>query len=203
VGTEYTADFYGDIADGCRRSAEIIAPKILDRFDVETVIDIGCGQAWWGSQFRRNGCRVTGIDGPYVTVPEENLDSFIAHDLGQPFPEVGRFDLAVCLEVAEHLPEARANALVAELCIVAPVVLFSAAIPHQSGAGHINCQWQSWWAEKFHANRFSVDGSIRFEVWDDNRVEPWYRQNLLVCSRSGDDVGPFNVVHPVIHEWGR
>ena len=203
MDTEYTPEFYGDIADGCRRSAEVIVPIILDRFDVETALDVGCGQAWWGSQLRRNGCRVTGIDGGYVTVPDENLDSFITHDLSLPLPDVGRFDLVVCLEVAEHLAEDRADGFIAELCDAAPVVLFSAAIPHQTGSEHINCQWQSWWAEKFHENGFKADGSVRFEIWDDDRVEPWYRQNVLVCSRHGKHTGPFDVVHPVIHGWGR
>ena len=144
----------------------MVVPIILESFDVETALDVGCGQAWWGSQLRRNGCRVTGIDGGYVTFPEENLDSFVAHDLGLPFPDVGRFDLVVCLEVAEHLAESRADGFVAELCDAAPVVLFSAAIPHQSGAGHINCQWQSWWAEKFHENGYKGDGAWLAETFD-------------------------------------
>jgi hypothetical protein len=34
-------------------------------------------------------------------------------------------------------------------------------------------------------------------------VEPWYRQNLLVAYEGAENVGPLDVVHPAIHEWGR
>jgi len=36
-------------------------------------------------------------------------------------------------------------------------VLFSAAIPNQGGTGHINEQWQEYWAEKFYANGFGAE----------------------------------------------
>jgi hypothetical protein len=49
-----------------------------------------------------------------------------------------RFDLAISLEVAEHLPEGSAGALVSTLIEAAPVVVFSAAIKGQSGTNHIN-----------------------------------------------------------------
>lgn len=203
MGTEYTQQFYGDIAEGCRRSAAVVVPRVLKGYDIETVLDVGCGQGWWGAEFRRHGCRVTGLDGAYAAPPEGNLDSFVAHDLTQSFPEVGRFDLAVCLEVAEHLPGVRAASFVADLCDAAPRILFSAAIPHQTGAGHVNCQWQSWWAALFQANGYMVNGSLRFDLWDDDQIEPWYRQNLLLCSKAGENVGPYDVVHPTIHGWGR
>lgn len=198
---DYTAAFYDAIAHGARTSAAVLVPLILSRHPASTVVDIGCGQGWWGAEFERAACMVTGVDG--VHVPDRQLDTYVEHDLIDPLPDLGRFDLAVCLEVAEHLPEERAASLVAELCALAPAVVFSAATPHQPGAGHINCQWPSWWAQLFAEHGYKVDGSLRWKVWNDDLVEPWYRQNLLLASPKARRTEPLDVIHPVIHGWGR
>jgi hypothetical protein len=52
-----------------------------------------------------------------------------------------RFDLALCLEVAEHLPAAAGDSLVRRLASVGARILFSAAIPGQGGRNHVNEKW--------------------------------------------------------------
>lgn len=200
-GTDaFTATIYDTIRDGAARSAAVVAPILFDEFTPETVVDVGCGEGHWAAAFAQMGCDVTGIDGPHVS--HVLGDRFIPADLSLPLPS-GGYDLAICLEVGEHLPASRSASLVAELCRLAPVVVFSAAIPHQTGPGHINCRWPSWWAEHFAANGYRVDGSLRWSIWDDTRIEPWYRQNLLVATTGTEHVGPLDVVHPEIHGWGR
>lgn len=202
MATDYTGTFYDTIATGCRSSAATVVPMVLDRVAASTVIDVGCGQGWWASEFAARGCDVTGVDGDYVE--GRQVSTFVEHDLSLPLADLGRFDLAISLEVAEHLPARRAAGFVADLCSLADIVLFSAAIPHQTGAGHVNLRWQSWWANLFDAEGFSVTGDLRWPIWSDDTVEPWYRQNLLLASVDPlDCVGPLDVVHPVIHEWGR
>lgn len=199
--TTYDQGFYATIAAGCRSSAEIVVPLILAEVGASSVIDVGCGQGWWGAEFAAYGCEVTGVDGDYV--PDQQIPNIVAHDLGTPLPDLGSFDLAVCLEVAEHLPPERAASFVADLCRLADVVVFSAAAPHQTGAGHVNCQWPSYWAELFGRHGYQVDGSLRWSIWTDDQVEPWYRQNLLVASPDAIPSEPLDVIHPVIHRWGR
>jgi SAM-dependent methyltransferase len=199
----YDPGFYDLIRDGARRSAQVVAPVVLgamDRRRPRTVLDVGCGEGWWALAFAGLGCEVTGVDGAYVAdvgVP------FVARDLAAPF-DVGRFDLAVCLEVAEHLPESRAAGLIEDLCRAAPTILFSAAVPGQGGHGHINEQWPGYWVNLFHANEFAVSGALRWVLWGDDRIEPWYRQNLLVASTVPNLYpGLFNTptaaVHPLVH----
>jgi hypothetical protein len=81
------------------------------------------------------------------------------------------------LEVAEHLPPDRSNSFIAELTALAPVALFSAAIPQQGGTDHINERWQSYWAGLFKKRGFSPLDVIRPAVWENDAVERWYRQN--------------------------
>lgn len=199
--TVYDDEFYDTITDGSVKSAEVVVPLVMEEYGPKTVVDVGCGRGVWGREFQEHGCHVLGVDGEYVVAP---VIAFMAHDLTTPLPDdFGPFDLAVCLEVAEHLPESSADAFVAQLCNLSDTVLFSAAVPTQTGTDHVNCQYPSYWAEKFSDNGLGVVDKLRWKIWDDESVEPWYRQNIMVYQRGIEPSVPADVVHPVIHLWGR
>ncbi len=107
-------------------------------------------------------------------------EQFLPHDLTAPLELERHFDLAVCLEVAEHLPAERAETLVASLVSLAPVVLFSAAIPYQGGDDHVNEQWPEYWQQLFAKHDYLVVDCLRESLWRHKDVAPWYAQNLLV-----------------------
>lgn len=202
----YTPDFYDTIAAGCRESAAVVIPLVLKHLGLEAVsldvLDVGCGQGWWGKELQDRGATVLGLDGEYV--PDCQLDNFLAHDLTTPLPDfLPQVDLVICLEVAEHLPPDRAESFVADLLRLGRNVVFSAAIPHQTGAGHINLRWSSYWAGLFAAAGHEVDAGLRSEIWDDDLVEVWYRNNLLTSRRGSLPEWPVDAVHPILHEWGR
>lgn len=218
----YDRAFYDLIRPGVQASAAVVVPLVLNYIKASRTIDVGCGEGWWAHAFAEHGCEVIGVDGGYV---QGSLlgDRFLPHDLTQPLPAhlAGRFDLAVCLEVAEHLPAWRADGLIAELCGLAPVVLFSAAIPGQGGVGHVNEQRPSYWVRRFEAYGYAVSGALRWGIWDDPRVEPWYCGNLLLAAAEpgsalhpdykGPPAGLFDgpaslphyVVHPTIYDARR
>jgi len=100
--------------------------------------------------------------------------------LDKPLDLGRRFDLAVTLEVAEHLPEHHANQLVRNVVEHAPCVLFSAAIPHQGGTDHLNEQWPDYWVERFAAHGYPVVDGLRPLIWSNSAVLSFYRQNLLM-----------------------
>jgi hypothetical protein len=143
---------------------------------------VGCGTGLWLAAFKAAGVAdYLGIDGDYV---ERRLlviepERFLGRDLTQPLDVGRRFDLAVCLEVAEHLPPASAGTLVGSLVRLAPVILFSAAIPYQMGEGHVNEQWPEYWRDQFAAHGYVVVDALRDRLWENKDVETWYRQNLL------------------------
>ena len=116
----YTDSFYDTIAAGSIASASVVAPLVYEMVNPSTVLDVGCGQGHWGAEFAELGASVQGVDGGYVA---DCRIPFTAHDLEQPLPDLGQFDLVVSLEVAEHLAEHRAASFVAELCELAPTVL--------------------------------------------------------------------------------
>lgn len=206
----YDAGFYDTIREGTKASAAVVVPLVLSKMKLKAgtalnVIDVGCGEGWWAQAFADLGHEVIGMDGGYITSSPLN-ERFLPHNINHPLPEhlAGRFDLAVCLEVAEHLSESRAASFVAELCQLAPVVLFSAAIPGQGGTGHVNEQWPGYWQEHFATHEFTVSGALRWDIWDDDRVENWYRQNLLVAAKDPKSLPqifktPLASVWPVVH----
>ena len=149
----------------------------------QTVGDWGCGYGFFLNRaFEilkiREG---RGFDGDYIDLTHFDGDSknFYPTDLNQNFP-VYPCDLAVCLEVAEHLAPEKADVIVENLCQSSNVVLFSAALPYQDGLGHINCQYPSYWAQKFLAHNFVPIDAMRQHFWSRPQQAIWFRQNMLL-----------------------
>lgn len=181
--SKYNSAFFADEVEFTRRSAAVIVPRMIDLVAPRSVVDVGCGVGGWLATFAQHGVSaVLGIDGDYVdrTQLEIPQDRFLAHNLESPCHIDRRFDLAVSLEVAEHIPDAHADTFVETLTALAPVVLFSAAIPHQMGVGHVNEQWPEYWVEKFAHRGFQVVDCLRAELWNDPRVCFWHAQNCLI-----------------------
>lgn len=189
--SEYNAVFYDHVLQTADASATAIVPIVMDLIKPSSVIDVGCGMGTWLSAFKSNSVpRIFGVDGAYGGT--ENLaipkDCFKIMDLSTPFELPGQFDLAVCLEVAEHLPRSMSNLLVAQLTHSAPVVLFSAAIPGQRGTRHINEQWHEFWHERFDRNGFETFDILRPMLFANDRIAWWYRQNLFIYARKESPV---------------
>jgi SAM-dependent methyltransferase len=186
AGTPYTHEWFEAISGGSRLSAEAVVPIVLELVHAGSVVDVGCGTGTWLSVFQARGVEdVIGIDGDYVDRARLQISAerFLARDLSRPFELRRTFDLAVSVEVAEHLPREAAEPFVATLVKLAPVALFSAAIPGQGGTHHINEQWPVYWAELFERHGFVVADVLRPLIWQNPDVEPWYCQNAMLFVR--------------------
>ena len=119
---------------------------------------------------------VLGIDGAYVD-PEMLLipaGHFLVKDLLHPIQTDKRYDLAVCLEVAEHLPGTRSAGLVQDLDSLAPCVLFSAALPGQGGTDHVNERYLSYRVGLFSEHNYLPFDLLGPRIWNDASIEWWY-----------------------------
>ena len=182
---QYDQRFFDYVNAGAERSARKLLP-LLAPLEVDSVLDVGSGQGAWLSVWKELGVDdVVGLDGDYVErnrlkIPDEQ---FIAADLGAKFDLKRRFDLVQCLEVAEHLPEASADALVDSLTRHSDVVLFSAAAKGQGGEDHINEQSYDYWRELFAERDFVVFDFVRPIILHEQSVEPWYKYNSFIYVR--------------------
>jgi SAM-dependent methyltransferase len=182
----YTLAFFDSIRDPARTSAEEIVPLALQMLAPHSVIDVGCATGEWLAVFREMGINdIAGVDGHYLDPSQLRIPREVFHpvDLAQPFSLFRQFDLVLCLEVGEHLPEGSAAGLVASLVRLGPAILFSAAIPYQAGVGHINEQWPGYWAELFLRHGFIAVDPFRRRIWQNSKVAPWYSQNLLLYAQ--------------------
>lgn len=209
----YDPAFYNALTDTSLPAAERVWPMVLDLAPIGSVVDVGCGNGSWLRAVQAHGVSdVLGIDGPWIK--QENLKIDPAHfcrmPLEEPIQVHRRFDLAVSMEVAEHLSPERASSFVRDLTDLAPLVLFSAAIPGQGGVNHINEQWPSYWADFFAARGYRAIDSLRPRLLSSGDVTWWYAQNvLLFASNEGVErwpklVEPVNVpppplVHPELY----
>jgi SAM-dependent methyltransferase len=188
----YTNEFFTQERDASIESARIVVPIIMELIQPRSVVDIGCGIGTWLAVFAEHDVAdYVGIDGDYVDrsqllIPPER---FLGRDLTQQVELGRRFDLAVSLEVAEHLPAASARVLLATLTGLAPVVLFSAAVPGQYGVHHINEQWPSYWASLFAEHKFVPIDVVRPRIWGMTGVASWYVQNTLLFANSDELTG--------------
>jgi SAM-dependent methyltransferase len=207
----YSAQFYATYSDGSRRSAAALLAVVFDLVRPRSLVDVGCGVGTWAAVALELGAsEVLGIDGDYVDRSQLQIPHtcFMPWDLEKPLRLERRFDLAMSLEVAEHLPAACAESFVESLVRLAPVVLFSAAVPGQGGHHHVNEQWPAYWAELFARHNFKAVDCVRPQVWSDERVEFWYRQNTILYARHdymsqhpelrpiGTGGQPLSLVHP-------
>jgi len=96
-----------------------------------------------------------------------------------------KFDVVICVEVAEHLEEQYADVLVqniSKLCHSRTTVIFSAAVPYQGGNNHVNEQWQTWWAKKFYQHGFG--GYQSEEIQMNKSICRWYAQNIVIYKKN-------------------
>ena len=179
----YGGEFFNSQRDTSLTSASIVLPHVLSLVNPESVADFGCGVGTWVRALLDMGVTdVVGIDGNYVS--DESLvipgDRFVRADIAQPVDLDRKFDLAISMEVAEHLPPAKAAVFIDTLTRHSDVVLFSAAVPRQGGTYHVNEQWPDYWNGLFSAHGYRCVDILRDVFWEDDRIAWWYRQNMFL-----------------------
>jgi SAM-dependent methyltransferase len=185
----YSAAFYRSIAAESLQAAECIAP-LLAPLNVQSVVDFGCGSGTWLHTFRRLGVgAVRGLD-QFDPAGVELLigrDEYQRVDLAREVRLAREYDLAICLEVGEHIAPDASATLVANLVRASRRVLFSAATPGQGGVEHINERPLADWLRLFAGHGYVASDFVRAAIAERKlRVEPWYRYNTLFFLREAE-----------------
>lgn len=216
----YNDAFYKNRNDETKYSAQRVIDILFKRLYKipESIVDVGCGVGTWlGTAHLEYGVEtVVGLDGDYVPLEylQIDKDNFIPCNLEDYQTEKilqknakGKFDLAISLEVAEHIQRKNARKFVRNLCELSDVILFSAALAKQGGDGHVNEQRLSYWIKLFAENGYQFCDIIRADIWNDNKIPVWYRNNIVVfynfkkeTIRTGDVAVVIDMVHPDLYE---
>lgn len=163
-----------------------VLPVLFRLYEPKSIVDFGCGVGTWLAAAKHFGVeRLLGLEGPWVKgqALADTTVEIRETDLEQAVSLTEKFDLAMSLEVAEHLKPERAATFVSDLCKVSDVVLFSAAAPGDDGDGHQNEQWASYWAEYFVQQGYVPLDLIRPVIQHNENIEVWYRTNIVLYAK--------------------
>ncbi len=181
---KYTDGFFEELETNSYRSAKLLLPIVNQVLHPASVIDIGCGTGEWLKVWHDDlgVADIKGIEGPYIKREfiKFDKDKLVIHDLKQPYTEPKKYDLAMSLEVGEHLPTELSGQFVQTLTQLSEVVLFSAAIPGQEGTYHINEQYPEFWAGLFKEHNYVAVDYFREKIWHIKEIEYWYKQNIML-----------------------
>ena len=184
------AYFQSEVEGPAVASAPAMARTIVEHFHPHSVVDVGCGTGALLVAFRDLGCSVSGLEYAEAALRycrERNLDVRKFDIERQVLKRAARSDLAVSFEVAEHLPEKRADRFVELLCSLGPIVVCSAARPGQRGLDHVNCQPQSYWIQKFERGGYRYDRAAVDALsaeWCAQGVTGYYYENIMAFRRA-------------------
>lgn len=150
----YSREWFEQDFTGLQPEFNVVADAIVRQFRPANVVDVGCGPGMIVRRLRERGVAAMGLDGSRHAreMAHHAVQRFIVTSdlLGMNVIDSDRIlDLVICTEVAEHLGEEHAPALVELLCSAGCPVVFTAAPPGQEGHHHVNCRPQGYWFELF------------------------------------------------------
>lgn len=179
----YNSTFYETISGASTNSAREILPPLLEVIRPRSMLELGSGSGAWtavGLEYGIQDC--IAVDGEWVKDSHLRIPPalFRRHDLEKPLAMDRKFDLAMSLEVAEHLSPNGSAGLISSLVAHADVILFGAAIKYQGGTHHINEQWPKYWIERFAQAGFDCCDLVRPLVWNNDKVSFYYKQNTFL-----------------------
>jgi 2-polyprenyl-3-methyl-5-hydroxy-6-metoxy-1,4-benzoquinol methylase len=176
---------------------EGLGALILRYCPARSVVDVGCGQGIVLEGLRRAdpSLDVCGYDGSATArgrarargIPVDPLDvvALSNSEADAVARRIASFDLALCLEVAEHIPSWHSGKLLTMLG-GAPRLVFSAAHPNQGGQLHVNEQPARYWIDRLAAVGFTLspfDDALRADL-QSLAVPSWYKENIHAFEQS-------------------
>lgn len=185
------------------RSPLVIVNVLHSIIMPESVVDVGCGLGHFLKAFKdKSVSRVMGINGEWT--PRDKLfqniepNEFIVHDLNQKLILNEKFDLAISLEVAEHLKPESAFDFIELLTSLSDTIIFSAATPLTwYDCSHLNNQWPSYWRKLFNRFGFEMHDVIR-HIFSNENISSWYKTNMFLVTKFNNYkvVSEFKKVYP-------
>ena len=185
----YDDRYFADMDPAHEQMYGRLADVLYELFEPSSVVDVGCGTGRLLAGLAAHGVTVRGIEGSRHAIARSPVAVKIERsNLENGVPRLGRFDLSLCIEVAEHLPRRSAGRLVRGLTRLSDLMIFTAAQPGQGGLLHRNEQPGTYWRALFEENGFRASDvlttSVRERIAD--IADPvWMHANLVVYEQGG------------------
>jgi len=173
--------------DPWRSESNHIGEVLNERYKPESVIDFGCAIGTHLEPFYNKGVKIKGIEGNKYAIENSVVPSryVVQHDLRDPFEPSDYYDLALSIEVAEHIPEEFSDIYADTIADSAERIVMTAAPPGQGGTHHVNEQTLEYWIQKFENRGFKFDQNETNKVASlfDVDNSTWMENNLLIFKK--------------------
>ena len=194
----YSKEFYQSVDNRASETAKIMFQELRSYLSVTSIVDAGCGSgAWVRTAIEEGLIQAFGVDlnsSLNLIKKDKSFEEMLTNNnlilIERDFVEDSKSglpaaDLAICLEVAEHLPPEIAESLVARLTEASSFVVFSAAQPGQGGTYHINERPVEYWVEEFAKYNFDPFDPFREILRSSQSVPRFYALNMLLFVSRG------------------
>jgi SAM-dependent methyltransferase len=154
--------------------------SVVEVCQPSTVLDLGCGQGYFVKWLRDEKVEAWGVEG-------ENLGSLfrapgyqIQQDLSQSFDLGKTYDLVMCTEVVEHIPEIYEDVVFDNIAHhTHRYLVFSGATPGQGGTGHINEKPETYWFACLVRRGFKLLHAASVQTRLSSTLD-WYVKNISI-----------------------
>jgi hypothetical protein len=155
---QHWLDFFGKIAD-----------RIITEMQPQSVLDAGCAMGILVESLRDRGVEAYGVDISEYAIEQARADIRpYCHVASLTAPLPRRYDLIVCIEVLEHMPQAESEQAIVQICAATDDVLVSTTPLDYKEATHFNVQPPEYWAA-----HFGRQGFVRDVDFDAGFITPW------------------------------
>ena len=157
---------------------EGVLDLLINKFDIKSMVDVGCGPGGMVEHARSKGLEVLGVDGDFVV--ERNITDVVIHDYTTgPYVPEKSYDLAWTCEFVEHVDAKYVRNFVSTFDKCKYVVM-THALPGQAGWNHINCQPIEYWIHVLLAFGFEIDVETTNQVRAASTItERYFREQSL------------------------
>lgn len=187
----YSEDFFDSNQEEGLSMTVWSVPLFQEVFKFKSLMDVGCATGHYLKTCIDAGITdVLGLEGSPEAMKKLMVDKkyVVMHDFRDPYTFDRKWDLAISIEVAEHIDGIYSDNYVKILTDSSDTVLITAAPPGQGGTAHVNEQPQEWWIAKFKTFGFVYDkestDKVKNGIAEAEKkglgVAPWLAPNLMV-----------------------
>jgi SAM-dependent methyltransferase len=150
-----------------------LTDAIINLFEINTAVDIGCGNGSYTKYLIEHGIKCRGFDGSPLTMPPCEILDFSR------IQNIGKYDLVLCLEVGEHIPVIYQDTFIDNVCNAAyKNIILSWAVEGQGGDGHVNCHDNYYVIGEFQRRGFLLDAYVTNLLRLEASIS-WFKQTVM------------------------
>ena len=182
----YDKDFFFSNQKEGLKMAKWFIPLLYNIFGFRSLIDLGCATGHYLFYSLKEGVSdILGIEGSPVAFSNLLVDEkyIVQHDLRRPLILDRKYDIALSIDVAEHIDKKYFDIYLKSVCDSSDLIIFSAAIPNEGGLYHVNEQSHEWWILRFKKYFFRFNKKMVDLIEQKMEENAIFGPNIMVFQR--------------------